>query len=145
MRIGTACSIGGSAVDAAPHSTIAAMPISAVSTPGLSRNARADSTAKAIASAVRHPTADACGRRSIGRAITPIEIRPAIPNAASSKARFGPRTPTTSRMITTMNVYAMKWPVTPIAVSTLSVTSRPGARRFGQDSHSGRAYGNGRE
>ena len=34
VRIAAACSIGGSAVDPAPHSTIAAMPISAVSTPG---------------------------------------------------------------------------------------------------------------
>ncbi len=62
------------------------------------------STANAAASAPRQPTTDALGRRSSGRAITAIDSRPETPNAASNQASDGPRTPTTSRMITTMNV-----------------------------------------
>jgi len=67
-------------------------------------NASDANTANAVASAARQPTTEACGHRSRGRAITAIETSPAMPNAANSQASFGPCTPTTSRMITTMNV-----------------------------------------
>src|SRR5690348_5611512 len=104
VRMAADCSIGGNAVDAAPHSTIAATPITTAIRPADRSNASDVNVANANASTARQPTTEACGHRSSGRAIAAIETSPATPNAANSHASAGPCTPTTSRTITTMNV-----------------------------------------
>ena len=93
-----------SPLTAAPHRMIAARRPSTVMASSVPPAASAASTANADASPARQPTTAALGWRSNGRAIAAIASRPAIPKPASSHARCGPCRPTTSRMITTMNV-----------------------------------------
>src|SRR6266403_256276 len=60
VRMAAACSIGGNAVEAAPHSTIAPPPTTRATSPAPRSNANDVSTANAVASAARQPTTDAC-------------------------------------------------------------------------------------